>query len=291
MNFQAIKTFLTIWETGNYSSAAEVLGYAQSTITGQIQSLENFFGGTKLLVRSGNKMVPTKAGEVFLAHARRLMADYEETIRAMEGSQEKTLRIGTINLLKDPCVPPVLKTLRDLDAAVSVRLTTGTPAALYGMLADHQLDMVFLIDDKQKHAGFSTRCIKEEELALIVPEQHKFTRKFGGTFEEIRDEAYVLTGEGCNFRRQLLRTFEANGSKPKIAMEVDDPSLIADAVRKGWGLGFLPLFAMQQEEGIARIPYRGGESPLFSQIVYRQSDLCTHGLIKKLAAAIAQAMA
>ena len=227
----------------------------------------------------------------FLKYARRLMADYEETIQAMEGSQKKTLRIGTINLLKDPCMPPVLKTLRDLDSAVSVRLTTGTPASLYGMLADHQLDMVFLIDDKQKHAGFSTRCIKEEELALIVPEKHRFTRKFEGTFEEIRDEDFVLMDEGCNFRRQLLRMFASNGSKPKIAMEVDDASLIADAVRKGWGLGFLPLFAMQQEEGIAKIPFRGGEAPLFSQIVYRQSDLCTHGLIKKLAAAITQATA
>ena len=51
------------------------------------------------------------------------------------------------------------------------------------------------------------------------------------------------------------------------------------------------IYVIESEEGIAKIPFRGGEAPLFSQIVYRQSDLCTHGLIKKLAAAIAQATA
>ena len=287
MNFQAIKTFLTILETGNYSTAAEVLGYAQSTITGQIQSLENFFGGTKLLVRSGNKMVPTKAGEVFLTYAKQLMTTYEEAVQAVAGSQEKVLRIGTISLLGNSCMPYVLKTLREIDPAISIKLTTGSPSTLYGLLSSHQLDMVFLIDDKQKHAGFSTRCIKEEELVLIAPKQHRFARKFSGSFEEIQNEPFILTGDGCNFRRELLRAFDAHGAKPNIVMESDDPSLIADAVRKGWGLGYLPLFAMQQEEGLACLPFRCKEEPLYSQIVYRQSDLCTHGLIKKLAAAIA----
>ena len=40
MDLDTIKTFVTVANLGNYTKAAEELNYAQSTITSQIQQLE-----------------------------------------------------------------------------------------------------------------------------------------------------------------------------------------------------------------------------------------------------------
>ena len=40
MEIRNIKTFLKVAEMGNFSRAAQDLGYAQSTVTMQIQALE-----------------------------------------------------------------------------------------------------------------------------------------------------------------------------------------------------------------------------------------------------------
>ena len=44
MELRNVKTFIKIAEIGNFSKAATELGYAQSTVTMQIQTLERELG-------------------------------------------------------------------------------------------------------------------------------------------------------------------------------------------------------------------------------------------------------
>lgn len=60
-----IKTFIKIAEIGNFSRAASDLGYAQSTVTMQIQTLERELG-VSLFERNGKSAVLSAAGKEFL---------------------------------------------------------------------------------------------------------------------------------------------------------------------------------------------------------------------------------
>ena len=65
MELRNVKTFIKIAEIGNFSKAATELGYAQSTVTMQIQTLERELG-VSLFERNGKSAVLSAAGKEFL---------------------------------------------------------------------------------------------------------------------------------------------------------------------------------------------------------------------------------
>ena len=68
MELRNVKTFIKIAEIGNFSKAATELGYAQSTVTMQIQTLERELG-VSLFERNGKSAVLSAAGKEFLDYA------------------------------------------------------------------------------------------------------------------------------------------------------------------------------------------------------------------------------
>ena len=68
MELRNVKTFIKIAEIGNFSRAASDLGYAQSTVTMQIQTLERELG-VSLFERNGKSAVLSAAGKEFLDYA------------------------------------------------------------------------------------------------------------------------------------------------------------------------------------------------------------------------------
>ncbi|MDE6456326.1 MAG: LysR family transcriptional regulator, partial [Dysosmobacter sp.] len=73
MELKNLRTFQTVVDQGSYGKAAERLGCAQSTITVQIQQLEEELG-VPLFERVGRRMALTEAGERMLPQARELLA-------------------------------------------------------------------------------------------------------------------------------------------------------------------------------------------------------------------------
>ena len=78
MELRNLKTFIRTAELKNFTRAAESLGYAQSTVTAQMEALEKELG-TALFIRNGRRVVLSSAGEELLSYAYRFRALEEET--------------------------------------------------------------------------------------------------------------------------------------------------------------------------------------------------------------------
>ena len=65
MDLKQLKTFITLADNMNYTKTAAQLGYAQSSISAQIQQLEQELN-TQLFDRIGKKIYLTSAGERLL---------------------------------------------------------------------------------------------------------------------------------------------------------------------------------------------------------------------------------
>ena len=79
MELKYLTTFKTILETGSFQKAAERLNYAQSTITLQMQLLEQELS-VKLFEKIGRRMELTQAGEGLLPYIDAVL----EAVRQME---------------------------------------------------------------------------------------------------------------------------------------------------------------------------------------------------------------
>lgn len=80
----AMSVLLAVVDAGSLSAAARQLGAPLSTVSRKISDLEARLG-TRLLIRSSRRIVPTDAGQSYVAACKRILADVEEAERAASG--------------------------------------------------------------------------------------------------------------------------------------------------------------------------------------------------------------
>ena len=68
MDLKNLRTFQTVVQEGGFNKAAEKLNYTQSTITFQINQLEQELG-LRLFEKIGRRMVLNQAGQQLLPYA------------------------------------------------------------------------------------------------------------------------------------------------------------------------------------------------------------------------------
>ena len=111
MELRNLNTFLRITQLGSFTKAAKELGYATSTITAQIQQLEEEIG-TPLFERMGRKNVLTPAGQELIPYAQQ-MAQLSQQIEYLGDPKQReirgTLRIGIVESILHSLLLPLLK--------------------------------------------------------------------------------------------------------------------------------------------------------------------------------------
>src|SRR4051812_9885632 len=113
LNLDQLRTLLAITELGTFSAAARALHLAQPTISLHVSELESRLG-TKLVVRGQGRVVPTSAGDLLLARARRLLRDADEAVELVKrhrDGQGGRVRLGTSTGAMVHLLPQVLEKL------------------------------------------------------------------------------------------------------------------------------------------------------------------------------------
>ena len=81
---EAMRILLRVAERGSFSAASRDLGVPLATVSRKVNELETHLGA-RLLVRTTRKVALTDTGEAYLASARRILEDVEETERVASG--------------------------------------------------------------------------------------------------------------------------------------------------------------------------------------------------------------
>ena len=93
LSLHQLRCFLTVYELGSLTAAAEELGYAQPSISEQVRALEKSLG-IQLFRRVGRGVVATTAADTLRPHAEATLAAAEEARRAVQSI--KAFETGTI---------------------------------------------------------------------------------------------------------------------------------------------------------------------------------------------------
>src|SRR5262249_39249177 len=119
MELRHLATFSALSRTLNFTRAATQLHYAQSSVTAQIQALEEELG-TPLFNRLGRRVTLTDAGRRFLSYAERVLALVEEGRNALGSGEEMvgTLTLGAPETLCTYRLPALLHAYRTRYPAV-----------------------------------------------------------------------------------------------------------------------------------------------------------------------------
>lgn len=129
----SISTFVKIAEAGGFAAAARKLGVSPSTVTTQIQDLEDRLG-VRLLNRSTRKVSLTEIGRAYYERCMQVLADMDEADSAVQAMQSKPR--GTLHLNVSLSMPVLL-------APVIAEFTALYPdVKLSLMMSDRMVDLV-----------------------------------------------------------------------------------------------------------------------------------------------------
>lgn len=131
MELRLLVTFEKVASVLSFTRAAAELKYAQSSVTGQIRSLEAALGAT-LFDRLGGRIRLTESGERLVPYARQIIALADEARTAVAGAEEPegAISVGTVESLTSYRLPPLLELFhhRYPKVRLSLRPTLGDEA-------------------------------------------------------------------------------------------------------------------------------------------------------------------
>jgi DNA-binding transcriptional LysR family regulator len=248
-NFK-LKVFRLVADTLNFRRAADELHLTQPAITAQIKTLEESLG-IALFDRIGRDINLTPAGATLLQYVRRIEAFTNEAVAALApfGGQEGIdLRIGASHTIAVYLLPKLLPRLVTDWPRLRIHVTGGSTNEVLQALTTHQIS-VGLIESPAFRPDLKTEIFAEDELALIVRPDHRWTRKPVIRAAELVQAAILLREEGSGMRRFVEEYLERNGvlrQQLQTPVAMNSTEGIISAVECGLGVGFAPCMALEK---------------------------------------------
>jgi DNA-binding transcriptional LysR family regulator len=249
MDLRQLRTFRTAATTLSFTRTAGALNYVQSSVTAQIQALEEELG-VQLFDRLGRGIALTDAGVRLLGYAERMLA-LEEEARAVVAASEIPRGVLAISAPETLCayrLPEVLRRYRQRYPEVTLHMRIN---ALHDSLRRHMLevgaDVAFVLERTWQPTGLTVETLLVEPLMLLAAPGHTLTRLAEVRPQDIRGQQLLLTEGGCGYRAVFERALTAAGVYPAATLEFNSVEAIKQCVMAGMGLTVLPAIAVQAE--------------------------------------------
>ncbi|MFC5548546.1 LysR family transcriptional regulator [Massilia aerilata] len=140
----ALITFVTVTETGSFSTAAQQLGQTPSGVSRTVSRLEKELGMT-LMHRTTRRLDLTAEGAWLLERARRVLGELEDTeaqAAARRGHPAGLVRVNAATPTLDHLIAPLVADFLDQYPQVSLELTSGET---YVDLIEEKVDVAIRI--------------------------------------------------------------------------------------------------------------------------------------------------
>ena len=249
MNLRQLRTFQTVAQQGSFTQAAHRLGYAQSSITTQIQALEESLN-VKLFDRLGKSITLTHAGRELLTYADQLLALSDEAQSKFADKRNPTgkLIIGTPETLATYRLPPLLREFRQRFPQLQLTFYPSHWTRVVSDIQAGRVDVAFILAQHYPpNESVEMRILAEEQLLLVASPEHYLAYKPIVTAEDLSHVSIILTEDDCSYRTQFEQCLAQQGIYLQEAMSFHSVEAIKQCVMTGIGVTMLPEIAVQNE--------------------------------------------
>lgn len=267
-----MRSFLEVARCQSFTKAAENLGYVQSSVTAQIQKLENEYG-VVLFERYGRTMRLTSAGEQLRGMFEKILEIYDDSKRLISRQAKGNLEIGTIESLMGFYLPPLLHRFLQSFPDFNLQVKELDRSDMLQSIRSGILDMGILIDHPIVDDDIETTIIRQEPLVLVANPFHPLCSADAIGVQELGSHNLIVTQLGCPYRAALERLLEQNGIAYHIHSEFGTLEAIKQCVGFGLGIALLPHISVKRElteQRLVTLPFNHSDITFFTQIVHHK---------------------
>ncbi len=251
MDLRRLEVFAKVAELKSFSRAAEALSLTQPTISEHVRALEKELG-VQLLDRLGRGATPTRAGQLVLGYARRILALSREARQALDqfqGRMSGELIIGGSTIPGEYVLPALIGRFKTRYPDISVCLLIGSSRQVTEWVDDGRAE-VGVVGARPAPTSLVSRELMADELVLVVPPHHPWAARKNVLLADLKPEPLIVRERGSGSRDALERALaEAHTalSGLHVVGEMGSTQAIKQAVRAGVGIALISERAVQDE--------------------------------------------
>lgn len=250
-DFNRLKVFYHIYQTGSVVAAADELCLTQSGVSQHLQKLEAEIG-VPLFTRLHKKLIPTDGAHNLFNIVSAFVDNLSVGVKYICDHHEKPVghvKIGGPMEFSRNFFLPFLTVFQKLYSAVKVSLYSGNPAELLKQLYDGQIDMAFidLFSSTEKGqlignlSAYTAKSMFEVELILVCSNQYYETHLKGDhSFQNLINCSYGTYEEyGLELKSWFKHHFERIPTNLNIKFKAQNMPTTIQWLKNHMGLGIV----------------------------------------------------
>ena len=206
---------------------------SQPTVSSHIRDLEDHFE-CRLIDRLPREALPTKGGRLLYRYAKRLLALRDETESAIadfKGKVKGSLALGGSTTPGAFILPAIIGAFVRQYPGANITLSISDTQKTIDGVMDGTLEMA-VVGAIVDNSAITQTHFMNDELCLVVPAGHRWTKKEKITLKQLFAEPFILREHGSGTLTSIQMGFSGTG------LDVNDLKVVArlgstDAIRQG----------------------------------------------------------
>jgi molybdate transport repressor ModE-like protein len=241
---------------GTFGRAARSLGYTQSAISQQIQTLERIVGDRLIDRPGGPRAVSlTEAGRLLLRHAEAIVSRLraaQADLAALQQGHGGRLRIGTFQSVGAHVLPEVMRRFVAEWPSVEVLLTESpSDEELQRHVERGELDLAFAMPPLLD-GPFESLELLADPYVLLVPAGHELAGLERASLADLGDLT-LIGNRACRSTTLAEDELTQRGVDVQVAFRSDDNGTVQGLVGAGFGAALVPLLTVERSDERVRL--------------------------------------
>lgn len=244
-----LKAFLAVAETGSTLSAAQALRVSQTTVARRIAALEEATG-LNLFERRQAGYALTPVGEAMVASAvavRDAAERFGEAAGARSRDTGGMVSLTTMEIFAVTVLPPILRDLRAAHPGIHIHLDTSDETRDLGAGV---ADIAIRSSKQPTGGGLVGRRIADNPWTVYCSRDYADRHGIPHTREELATHPFI--GGGGYVWEPYQAWLRQYGLEESVVMKYDTGTGLLAGVRAGMGLTILPAFLADRESDLIR---------------------------------------
>lgn len=251
MDLWQLKIFCKVVELKSFSKAGKMVHLSQPTVSSHIKDLEDHFD-CRLIDRLSKEAVTTKAGELLYDYARKILAvgdEIEAAISEFNGKIKGKLLIGGSTIPGGYLLPRIIGAFTAEYPEVTMSLIVEDTEKIIDGVLSGILELGIVGAESNEKKILQEKLI-EDELRLIVPANHPWSRKKVVPLESLLKEPFIVREKGSGTLLSIQQSLARAGSNVenlKIIAELGSTEAVRQGIKNELGVSILSTLAVSED--------------------------------------------
>lgn len=254
MDIRQLRYFLKVAERLNFSEASRELFVTQSTLSQQINKLEQELD-MLLFERNSHEVTLTEAGQHLRYYAERAVHAVDDCTQRIEDLRKMLtgeLDIGVTFSFNTIAHETLLDFLKRYPQ-VKLNIYYKPMSELLALLKQRKLDLVLAFKPSVPDDRIESRPLFVNHLAAIARTDHPLMQQHAVRLEDLRNYSLVLPAQGLQARHTLDQLLAAHEMTLRAAVEINNVNQLLGIVRESNYVTILSESTILHERGLRSV--------------------------------------